>query len=172
MKNDDNDDDDEDDEEQVEAGPGRHLRRAKKHHRKGGRKGRHGHTKSNRHNKKHGDSHTKSRKLAEDPEDEDDGTPSKKELLKELFAVKKQLAINEMKLSAEKKFVEVDDKAIVSTKAKLAALVKAKADKKTIAEVMAALAAEELKETEAKKEVGEETVLITNEKAQAKKLWE
>lgn len=37
----DDDDDEEDDDEKAEAGPGRHLRWRKHHHRKGGRKGRH-----------------------------------------------------------------------------------------------------------------------------------
>jgi len=36
--------------------------------------------------------------------------------MKELYAVKKELAINELKLKADKRFIEVDDKAILSTK--------------------------------------------------------
>jgi hypothetical protein len=74
--------------------------------------------------------------------------------------VKKELALNELKLEAEKKFIEVDDKAINSTKAKLESLIEAKADNKTISEVMAILAAEQLKETETKKAMEDELVLI------------
>jgi len=56
-----------------------------------------------------------------------------------------------MKLKSEKKFIEVDDKAIASTKTKLAALIKAKADNKTIKKVKTILAVEQKKEIEAKK---------------------
>lgn len=56
-----------------------------------------------------------------------------------------------MKLQTEKKYIEVADKAIASTKTKLAALIKAKADNKTIEKVKTLLAAEEKKEIETKK---------------------
>lgn len=91
--------------------------------------------------------------------------------MKELVALKKQLAQNEMKLEAEKKFIEVDDKVIATTKSKLAALVKAKADQQVIAKVKASLAAEEKKEIEAKKLAEAEVALITKQKAEAEKLW-
>lgn len=200
--------------EEAEAGPGRHLRMRKSHHKKGGKHGK-SHAKGTKgkgkhhgkHAKKDGESTHKSRKLEAADEgdaeeefdftmtvdaDEEDkrfqhhsfkgkhmkkhgkgaNTPSKKELMKELFAVKKQLALNQMKLEAEQKFIEVDDKAIVTTKAKLVALVKAGADKATIAEVAAILAAEELKETETKKDMVSEVELIKTEKAEAEKLWD
>merc|ERR1712166_1303616 len=110
-------------ENEPEAGPGRHLRVRSHHRRKGGRKGKHAHNRHNKGNSKI----SKNRKLSENEEDEDDmdngfeyasgsidqkfshhafgqhnkrhgrGGSSKKELLKELFVVKKELAINELK---------------------------------------------------------------------------
>jgi hypothetical protein len=99
-------------------------------------------------------------------------SPSKKELLKELMAVKKQMATNMLKLEADKKFVEMDDKLITVTKEKLAELEKSGATKEQIASVKAALDVEMVKEAEAKKDEVAETDLITKEKAEAAKLWE
>ena len=67
--------DDDEDEEETETGPGRHLRWRRNHHRKGGRKGKHNH------NHKKGQAHKKSRKLR--------AAESKKQLMKELLALKK-----------------------------------------------------------------------------------
>jgi hypothetical protein len=99
-------------------------------------------------------------------------SPSKKELLKELMAVKKQMATNMLKLEADKKFVEMDDKLITVTKEKLAELEKSGATKEQIASVKAALDVEMVKQAEAKKDEVAETDLITKEKAEAAKLWE
>jgi len=92
--------------------------------------------------------------------------------LKELMAVKKQMATNMLKLEADKKFVEMDDKLITVTKEKLAELEKSGATKEQIASVKAALDVEMAKEAEAKKDEVAETDLITKEKAEAAKLWE
>jgi len=76
-----------------------------------------------------------------------------------------------LKLKADKRFIEVDDKAILSTKEKLQALVKAKASKKTIAKVAVILAAEEGKKADATKDMVSELELIKTEKAEVDKLW-
>ena len=88
------------------------------------------------------------------------------------MAVKKQMATNMLKLEADKKFVEMDDKLITVTKEKLAELEKSGATKEQIASVKAALDVEMVKEAEAKKDEVAETDLITKEKAEAAKLWE
>jgi len=88
------------------------------------------------------------------------------------MAVKKQMATNMLKLEADKKFVEMDDKLITVTKEKLAELEKSGATKEQIASVKAALDVEMAKEAEAKKDEVAETDLITKEKAEAAKLWE
>ena len=155
------DEEEDDEEEEPEAGPGRHLRFRRHHHRKGGRKGKNGHNHKKQGN--HNRGHSKSRKLREHQ--------SKKELMKELVALKKQLAQNEMKLKAEKKYIQVDDQAIAKSKTLLEELIKKKADKQAIQKVKAELDMEERKEIEAKKLAEQEIAIITKEKAEAMKIW-
>ena len=69
--------------EDVEIDHGRHLRSRKTHLRKGGRKGKHAH----------------SRKL------EESDSKSKAELLKELYELKAKIAANQLKLKAEEKLI-------------------------------------------------------------------
>jgi hypothetical protein len=98
-------------------------------------------------------------------------TPSKKELLKKLWAVKKQMYQDEMKLKAEMKMVKYEDQAIIMTEAKLKALVEKKAPKAEIAAVTEALKVEKTKEAELKKDEVVEQGKIKSEAAEAKKLW-
>ena len=98
--------------------------------------------------------------------------PSKKELLKELYAVKKQIAEHTIKLKAEEQFVIKDKKLIAATEAELKKLVAAGASKEKIASVTAALAVEKKQEALALKDEPLEKELIEKETAEAKKLWE
>ena len=103
---------------------------------------------------------------------ESEAGPSKKELMKELLAVKKQIVEHEAKLKAEEYFVAREDKLIAATEAELKKLIEAKASKEKIASVTAALAVEKKTEAAAVKDEAVEKNLITTETAEAKKLWE
>ena len=165
----------EEDDEEQESGHGRHLRFRRSHRRKGGKKGRKGKTdkygkRDNGIRKDIRNHKSKSRKLKAEYEGK-----SKVELLKELMALKSKIAVNQVKLETEEKFIEVDDKAIKTTEEKLAELIKNPNKNHTVIaeiEILSMMLLEEKnKEAAAKKEVQDETTEIETEKVQADKLW-
>lgn len=100
-----------------------------------------------------------------------DTNGNKKELWKQLMALKKEIALNEIKVSAEMKEELFLEKSIVALKAKIEALVEAKADNKTIAELVLILTAENDKDHQIKVNISIEESAIKEEMVEAKKIW-
>lgn len=98
--------------------------------------------------------------------------PTKQDLLKEYYEVKKEMAVNTLKLEADKKFVEMDEKLIEVTQQKLDTLIKNGATKEQIDSVQNALDVEKQKEADAVADEAKEQELLEKESAEADELWE